>query len=1360
MRFDILGPATVTTSDGEVVLAAAKPRALLVRLLIEPNHVVPAEQLVEDLWDGAPPRSANQTLQTYVSQLRKVLGADRLLTLGSGYRIVVEPGELDTERFEQGVVAGRTALAKGDCAAAADGLRQALTEWRGMALGDVAGLSWATTEAARLEDLRLSAIESLLEAQLALGETTEVVARAEAEVAAHPLRERVWAHLITAYYREGRQADALGAYRRLKRLLADELGIDPSPELRELESAVLSQTVPLGERRWVDRRTLPTGVVSFVLTDVVGSTELWESAPDDMADALARHDLLIRSAVDTYDGVFLKSRGEGDSTFSVFQRATDAVSAARAALDSLAAEAWPPRTPIHVRTAIHTGEALERDGDYYGRAVNRVARLREVARADQIVLSQATAELVLDHLPDDCRLVDGGTQELRNLSRPETIYRLEVTTLPSTPEVVPDTMPLPRRLSSRPLFGFIGRAAELGELSKRVDEALAGERRVVLLSGEPGIGKTALAFEAARAAYEAGAQVLLGRCDEQVGAPYQPWIEALGHLLAYAPEAVLDDVGARRLADVGRLVPEIAERRPHLPPPTRAGAESDRYLFYGAVTALLEAAAVHAPTLVLLDDIHWADTGSLVLLRHVVGNIDTGRLILLATYRDSELSRDHPLTDTLAMLRRESGVDRISLRGVEDHDIVAFIESAAGHKMGESGIALARAVHRETNGNPFFATEILRHLAETGAVSRTDEGRWETEDRFDETGLPESIREVVGRRVSRLGDDVRNMLSAAAVIGREFDLNVLAASLDAGEDELLTLVERAEAAGLTSHIGSSRSAFAHALVQHVLIADLSAARLARTHRQVAEAIERLGLADERLAELAGHWAAASAPGDAGRAVEYARRAGDQARAGLAPAEAVRWYSLALEMLPLSDDATRCDLLLRIGRAQRDADDDAYSGTLIEAGMLAQRIGDGPRLVRAALSTGTGYSMLESANPDRLALIESALAVDGISDADRARLLGILAVELVFLGSKSRCAEASAQGVTTARRAGDTATLIQVLANWCFANWGPEALQERLEITAETVQLAREYGNPTLLFWALLFRLTACLENFEVDEAMQISEAMTELSERSGQPRQRRNNLMYRSVLLLLRGDLSAAERCLADLRNLTKTGTEMSQLLATEANVAWYRGDLRRLTDLGMDSLGRVQSAGISDPALGLGYGDAAAALAMVEAGEIDRAREALRRDTDLGLERISPLGPIANIVVYGEVAAATGELEIARSLYEALLPYAGRSAMDGVSCAGTVNHGLGVLATALDRLDDADEHFAAAEAENLKLGPFQRSRTYVAWARTLFARQQPHDHGRAIDLLKRAQDLAGRYGCAGVEREAAELLASAPPAD
>jgi hypothetical protein len=294
--------------------------------------------------------------------------------------------------------------------------------------------------------------------------------------------------------------------------------------------------------------------------------------------------------------------------------------------------------------------------------------------------------------------------------------------------------------------------------------------------------------------------------------------------------------------------------------------------------------------------------------------------------------------------------------------------------------------------------------------------------------------------------------------------------------------------------------------------------------------------------------------------------------------------------------------------------------------------------------------------------------------------------------------------------------------------------------------------------------------------MQISEAMTELSERSGQPRQRRNNLMYRSVLLLLRGDLSAAERCLADLRNLTKTGTEMSQLLATEANVAWYRGDLRRLTDLGMDSLGRVQSAGISDPALGaspgrlpgrrdsrgvrqgvLGYGPA---LAMVEAGEIDRAREALRRDTDLGLERISPLGPIANIVVYGEVAAATGELEIARSLYEALLPYAGRSAMDGVSCAGTVNHGLGVLATALDRLDDADEHFAAAEAENLKLGPFQRSRTYVAWARTLFARQQPHDHGRAIDLLKRAQDLAGRYGCAGVEREAAELLASAPPAD
>ena len=1340
MRFGVLGPLVVSAPNGEVAFGAAKPRALLVRLLVDPNRVVAVDRLVEDLWDGSPPRSAGQTLQTYVSQLRKVLGADRVVTVGGGYRIVVEPAELDTERFEAAAAEGHAALTRGSWPEAEERFRQALAEWRGDALIDVAGAAWALAESARLEELRLSAIESLFEAQLAVGKSSEVVVAAETAVADNPLRERLWAHLITAYYRVGRQADALRAYQRLRERLADELGIDPSPELRDLEAAVLQQTV-VGAPPSRPQLGLPTGVVSFVLTDVVGSTPLWEAAPEDMVDALARHDAIVRSSVATYSGVFLKSRGEGDSTFSVFQRATDAVSAARALLDNLAAEPWPERAPIRVRAAIHTGEAVERDGDYYGRAVNRVARLRELAGAEQVVLSQATAELVRDHLPDDCSLVEQGTQELRGIQRPETIYRLAVAIHSKPQETHEDVVPLPRRLAGGQAFGFVGRTTELETLAQWQKETAGSQRHVALVSGEPGIGKTSLVFEAARAAYSSGAIVLLGRCDEDIGVPYQPWIEALGHLASHVPDSVLDDVGARRLADLSRLVPEVSERRRHLTPPARGDAETDRYLFYSAVVATLEAAAALAPIVVLVDDLHWADTGSLVLLRHVVGALDRSRILLLATYRDSELSQDHPLTDTLAMLRREEGVHRMALRGIDDSDVVAYIEAAAGHRLGESGIALARAVHRETDGNPFFAREMLRHLAETGAVSRTDQGKWETGIEFDEADLPESIREVVGRRVSRHGDEVRNALSVAAVIGRDFDLDVLSGAIGADEDELLVVLERAEAAGLVTSAGRSRSSFAHVLIQHALVADLSPARLARTHRIVAEAIEATGRIEGHTAELAHHWAAATAPGDAGRAVEYARRAGDEARIRLAPDEAIRWYMQALELIGAGDDQTRCDLLVRLGRAQRDADDGSFGSTLLEAGELARRIGDDRNLVRAALASATGYSMGETANPARIALLESALGVEGLDDGVRARLLATLAVELVFLDQKERRTAVSDEAVAVARRSGNAATLIQVLSNWYFANWTPETLEKRLAVSAEAVQLADELDVPALRFWARLFRFTACIENFDVDQAAEVSDVMTALTAESGQPRQRRNNLMYRTMLLLIRGDLAAAELCVSELRGLTKPGGEGSQLVSAASCLAWYRGDLQGV---------------IAEREIIPEYSPALALLATLELGQIDLARQELEAEYSRGLWATHPLGPVGQVALSAEVAARLGDVTICQSLYDDLSPHAERTAFDGVSLSGMVAHALGVLSDALGRLDDADQYFATAAAGNERMAaPFLMARTCVAWARMLLRRDDRGDRDRARDLLGRGHDLAARYGCAGVERAAADLLAS-----
>jgi class 3 adenylate cyclase len=312
---------------------------------------------------------------------------------------------------------------------------------------------------------------------------------------------------------------------------------------------------------------LPTGVVTFLLTDIVGSTRLWEAVPAAMADALARHDSLIREAVSRHGGILLKSRGEGDSTFCVFHRPSDAAVAALAAQEALARQVWPSDVPIRVRMAIHSGEALEREGDYYGREVNRVARLRGIAQGSQILVTEAVAEVVRHQLPEEAELVTLGTWSLRDVARPEHVYRLQRTTPVAGPGVATvelpgggTPVPLPPRLASLPTTGFIGRNREFDVLSRRVAEVAEGARRVMLVSGEPGIGKTRLAAEVARRAHASGMTVLYGRCEEDLGVPYQPFVESLRDYVECGPQPVLDAFATRHGGHLVRLVPQLAHR--------------------------------------------------------------------------------------------------------------------------------------------------------------------------------------------------------------------------------------------------------------------------------------------------------------------------------------------------------------------------------------------------------------------------------------------------------------------------------------------------------------------------------------------------------------------------------------------------------------------------------------------------------------------------------------------------------------------------------------------------------------------------------------------------------------------------------
>ena len=437
MDFRILGPLEALDGTRPVALGGRRRRAVLAALLLHPNETLSNERLIDELWGESPPANAIKTLQVNVSRLRKALPEEVLVTRGHGYELRVAPGELDARRFERLLEEARDELAAERPENALGALENALALWRGPPLADLAYEPFAQAEITRLEDLRLAADEQLVDAKLALGRHGEVIGQLERLVEEHPYRERLRAQLMVALYRADRQADALQAYQDARRQLVEELGIEPGERLREIEAAVLAQDPALGftespaaaqpgpkPQHQQEDAGLPSGVVTFLMTDIERSSALWEADPDAMAASLALHDELIARCAEDHRGRLLKTKGEGDSTVTVFPRASDALECAAALRKSLAAVTWHGDLDLRVRAALHTGEAHERAGDYFGPALNRTARLRGMADGGTTLLSQATRELVHDGLPQGMELVDLGTHELRDLSRPERVFEL------------------------------------------------------------------------------------------------------------------------------------------------------------------------------------------------------------------------------------------------------------------------------------------------------------------------------------------------------------------------------------------------------------------------------------------------------------------------------------------------------------------------------------------------------------------------------------------------------------------------------------------------------------------------------------------------------------------------------------------------------------------------------------------------------------------------------------------------------------------------------------------------------------------------------------------------------------------------
>ena len=649
----------------------------------------------------------------------------------------------------------------------------------------------------------------------------------------------------------------------------------------------------------IDESSLPTGVVTFLLTDIEGSTELWEAHRGGMSDVLQRHDQLVASVVAERGGHLIKSKGEGDATLSVFRRATDAIAAALALGRGFDDEPWRDGIELRVRMAIHTGEAYERDGDYFGPAINRAARIRSIARGGQFLLSQVAAELVRDGLPTGVSLADLGERSLRGLARAEHVFELvpegSQSTASLTNQVPPSRPPLPETLLTAPYSRFVGRELELERLGTLLKQASGDGLRVVFLAGEPGIGKTRLGSEFARIVYEEGAVVLYGRSDEEPLVPYQPFVEALRHWSgALSPEA---RAGVPRAEYLAPLVTEFGGAAPPAPPEDPEGA---RYKFFEAVASALDHATIAGPVLLVLDDLHWADRPTLQLLQHVLRTLGASPILVLGTYRESELARTRPLAEAMADFRRERAFERITLSGLDEEEILALLERAAEHDVGGTGRALARALCQTTEGNPFFIEQIVGNLLDTGRLVLRD-GRWSLDERVEDLGIPEGVVEAIGRRLSRLSEDCNKALAAASVLGRDFEVDILTRVVERDPDDVLAAIEEALQVGLVRELparGRAACTFSHALVQQALYEELSLARKQRLHLKAATSIEAAHAThiEPHVTALARHLRAAGAAADPEKTIEYSVRALKAAASLFAFDEGIAHGEAALELM--------------------------------------------------------------------------------------------------------------------------------------------------------------------------------------------------------------------------------------------------------------------------------------------------------------------------------------------------------------------------------------------------------------------------------------------------------------------------------
>ena len=901
-----------------------------------------------------------------------------------------------------------------------------------------------------------------------------------------------------------------------------------------------------------------------------------------------------------------------------------------------------------------------------------------------------------------------------------------------------------RVAQDRPVF--VGRADELAALHEGLEAIGQGRGRLVLVSGEAGIGKSRLADTFAEQARES-ARVIWGRCWEAGGAPaYWPWVQVIRALMR-AAETI--DLGLDRTRDqLGTIVPELRRER-ETEPAVIGDPDAARFLLFDALATTLRSASAAQPTVVLLDDLHAADEPSLLLLQFMATELTDAPVMFVACYRDPELDAEDPRQILLAQLGRHPAARRVDPPALTEPEIAGMIEATTGQRAAD---AMLHAIARETEGNPLFVSEVARLLADEGRLGETDDLAWR---------LPEGVKAVIGRRLDRLSPGCRSILQLASVLGREFDLD-LVGELGAGTSEALAAIDEARLARVVQDLrsGLGRWRFAHVLIRDVLYESLSLPVRTGLHDRVGRALERLvdESAQERLSELAYHFLLAAPGGDVERAIRYSRLAGLRATATAAHEEAVRHHRNALTALDLdrnATDADRCRLLIDLGEAQFRAGLVEARVTIRQAADLADRLGMPDELARAAIAYGGRFVWARSgADPFLVPLLERALAMrKGKDDALAVRVMARLAGAIHGARDPGPRTALSGDAVAIARGLDDPALLVYALTSRVTAIGGPDQLDEMARLNREIEELAPASGDIERIGDAQWMQVSVqTTVGLSPELTRQILARFEQAVERLHQPAHTWYLGVMRTVFKLAWGDYDDIEDLIAESRDAGRRGMDWDATVSERL----ARFALGRERNELADVLPAFDAAIVESPEYWLF--EAGRAYIEVEIGRLEDGRRHFNALVGAGLESF----PRDNNWLWAmchlaEVGIRLGDRPAVERLFELLRPYSSLAATAAWEViAGPVGRIVGKLAATLGRFDEAED----AYIEGLELVERCAWLPWEAWTRFSYAemlliRGRDRDSGRAVEHLRVATAIATELGMPALQARLHAVMAS-----